>query len=1123
MLANMSEIEPRAELPPLDWSDAPMNEPLPTGIVTLLLADVQGSTKLWDSQPSEMTAAIANLDQTLAELVDTHHGVRPVEQGEGDSFVIAFTRASDAVACAVALQRAPLGPLRLRVGLHTGEVQLRDENNYIGPVINRTARLRELAHGGQTVLSGTTSDLVADALTDGVWLSDLGTHVLRDLPRRERVMQLCHRDLCNEFPPLRQRETPANQQLPAELTSFVGRDGEIAEVRDILARNRLVTLTGAGGVGKTRLAARVAASVGADYTDGICYVDLAPLTDPDLVPTATARALGLPDQPGRSPEKSLLQFIGERSMLMVLDNCEHLLDASAALASSVLAACPRLTVLTTSREPLGMTGEVIWRVPSLSLADEAVRLFNDRAAHAQPSFRPNDADRRAIDEICRRLDGMPLAIELAAARVRALAPAEILAGLKDRFRLLTGGSRIAVRRQQTLRASVDWSHALLTEPERVLFRRLGVFMGGFDRDACEKVLCDKAIAAHQVLDVLALLVDKSLVIAESTGGRMRYRLLETIRQYAQEKLSESAEAVSVRDRHRDHFTTMAAALDAPGGTGLDLLLDGAEADIDNLRAAFGWSRENADTDRALQLVTSLQPFWLTRGRLKEGSDWLDLALSDAEAGAEVTPRAMARALADKAFLDNMRDADSFARAQRALAIARELHDPALLARTLTTCGRLAAWDAELAQPYLSEAERLIRSLGNRWALCQLLYGQALSAIVGTGDLDAAVTAATEGRDIADEVGDRGYSRGCRWCLTGVQWVRGDVAGAEARNRALIAEADAAHALIWQVNVRSGMCQVLAHSGRAPEGRAMALEALDGAADIGRYQEGVVLSALAFAALADGDVDAAVDASDAALERFGDWPVTTTTAKPSAEVALARGDVASARRLADENVAGARGWFTAQALTVRSRVALAENQPGQAELDAHDALTCAAQTHAHLFVPDLLECLARLAHLAGSHLEAARLFGGANSIRERTGIVRFRVYDADYDASVAATREALTQKEFDAAWGAGAALSTEEAISYARRGRGGRKRPATGWDSLTPTERDVVRLVSEGLGNKDIGDRLFISPRTVQTHLTHVYAKLGLDSRMRLAQEAARRSISRSAPASQAHGSPDSRG
>ena len=478
-----------------------MNESLPTGTVTLLLADVQGSTQLWNSRPAEMTAAIATLDRTLAELVSAHDGVRPVEQGEGDSFVIAFSRASNAVACALALQRAPLAPLRLRIGLHTGEVQFRDEThnqkNYVGPAINRTARIRELAHGGQTVLSGTTSDLVADTLPDDAWLTDLGTHPLRDLPRPERVVQLCHSDLCNDFPPLRLRAAPeisVAQHLPAQLTSFVGRDTEMVEVGGLLAGNRLVTLTGAGGVGKTRLAVQVAATVADNYGDGSWYVDLAPITDPELVPLTVARALGLPDRPGRSPLNCLLQFIGVRQMLVVLDNCEHLLDASAALTAALLSACPRLTLLATSREPIGVAGEVTWRVPSLSLAGDAIRLFSDRAGHARPGFSVDDDNAAAVAEICRRLDGMPLAIELAAARVRALSPQEILAGLQDRFRLLTGGSRTAVRRQQTLQASVDWSHALLTEPERILFRRLAVFVGGFDLQACQTVVCDKDLA-----------------------------------------------------------------------------------------------------------------------------------------------------------------------------------------------------------------------------------------------------------------------------------------------------------------------------------------------------------------------------------------------------------------------------------------------------------------------------------------------------------------------------------------------------------------------------------------------------------------------------------------------------
>ncbi|MDT5333964.1 MAG: hypothetical protein QOF31_5261, partial [Mycobacterium sp.] len=355
---------------------------LPTGTVTLLLADVEGSTGLWESQPEEMTAAIARLDATLADLIAVHGGVRPVEQGEGDSFVLAFARASDAVACALELQRAALAPIRLRVGVHTGEIQLRDEGNYIGPTINRTARLRDLAHGGQTVLSGVTEAIVVDHLPVDASLTDLGSHELRGLPRPERVMQLCHPDIRNEFPPLRASKATVAQRLPVQLTSFIGRAAKIVEVRGILAGNRLVTLTGAGGSGKTRLAIQAASEFG----DDVRYVDLAPITDPDLVPVAVARALGLRDQPGRSTTDTIVRSLGERRLLLVLDNCEHLLDASAALILAVLDACPGVTMLTTSREPISVAGEVTWRVPSLSLADEAVELFTDRARLARPDF-----------------------------------------------------------------------------------------------------------------------------------------------------------------------------------------------------------------------------------------------------------------------------------------------------------------------------------------------------------------------------------------------------------------------------------------------------------------------------------------------------------------------------------------------------------------------------------------------------------------------------------------------------------------------------------------------------------------------------------------------------------------
>ena len=384
-----------------------------------------------------------------------------------------------------------------------------------------------------------------------------------------------------------------------------------------------MTLTGAGGAGKTRLAIQIAAGIAAEFRDGVSYVDLAPITHAVVVPVAVARALGLPDQPGRSTIETLVRFVGDRQMLMVLDNCEHLLDAIASLAAELLAACPGLQLLATSREPASVPGEVTFLVPSLSLADEALELFADRARRVRPDFTVTDENAATVTEICRRLDGMPLAIELAAARVRALSLDEIVGSLHDRFRLLTGGARTAVRRQQTLRASVDWSHALLTEPERILFRRLAVFLGGFDLDAAQAVAGDAEVERYQILDQLALLVDKSLVVAENTSGRTRYRFLETVRQYAQEKLGESGEAEAVRTRHRDHYTSTAALLDAPARSDYHRRVEQANEEMDNLRSAFGWSIETGDIGRALELASSLQPLWLSRGRIQEGLAWFD--------------------------------------------------------------------------------------------------------------------------------------------------------------------------------------------------------------------------------------------------------------------------------------------------------------------------------------------------------------------------------------------------------------------------------------------------------------------------------------------------------------------
>jgi len=1106
MLASMSEVDPRADMPLLNWSDLGVSGLLPTGTVTLLLADVEGSTRLWETDSDGMTAAFARLDRELLDLVAACGGVRPVEQGEGDSFVVAFARASDAVACALGLQRAPLAPISLRIGVHTGEVQLRDEGNYIGPTINRTARLRDLAHGGQTVLSGVTEALVSDALPADVWLTDLGRHELRGVLRPERVVQLCHPDLRNDFPPLRTPKSVAVQNLPPRFTKFVGRGPQIAEVRKLLAENRIVTLTGAGGVGKTRLAVEVASHVAAEYADGVWYVDLAPITDPAVMPVVVARALGLPDQPGRSTMDTLLRFVRDRQLLVVLDNCEHLLDACAELIVALLGSAPGLTFLTTSREPIGVPGEVTWRVPSLSVSDEAVELFADRARLAQPDFTITHDSVATVAEICRRLDGMPLAIELAAARVRALSLTEILDSLHDRFRLLTGGARTAVRRQQTLRASVDWSHALLTDTERLLFRRLAAFLGGFDLDAAQTVAGADGLERHQVLDQLTLLVDKSLIVAENLRGRTRYRLLETVRQYALEKLGESGEADAVRSRHRDYYTALAALLDAPAGGNHEQRLEQAETEIDNLRAAFAWSRENNDIALALALASSLQPLWLARGRLLEGLTWFDTALADDYAQhPEVAGVVRARALADRAVLGLWAGAaDSPDQAQQALAIAREADDPALLARALTARGYIASYfNAEAARAYLSEAIGLARELGDPWRLSHILTCQAVLAFAA-GDPIALRAAGQEGVDLADAIGDRFNARRCRWSLGVIQVFTGDLAGAVARFAAVADEAAAAHDEIWRTDSLAFLSIASAFQGHIPAARAAADAAVEASAELGGIKAGAAYHALATAALAAGDAATARDAAEAAWARVSALPLTAAAGRAyNAQTALVDGDLVAARRWADEGVTTSTGFYLAITLTTRAQVAIAQGEPEQAERDAHDALAIAAGSNACLLMPDLLECLAVLAGKASSHREAARLFGVAHAMRQRMGLVRLKVYDAGCEPSVATLRDAMGEKDFDSAWAEGASMSTEEAIAYAQRGRGERKRPASGWASLTPTERDVVRLVSEGLGNNDIATRLFVSPRTVQSHLTHVYAKLGLTSRVQLAQEAAR--------------------
>jgi len=715
---------------------------LPAGTVTFLLTDIQGSTRLWERHPDAMRQALACHDELAASLIEKYEGTLIKSRGEGDSLFAVFGRATDALWAALALQQALIAqawpseiPLRVRMALHTGEADLR-ERDYYGPAVNRCAHLRAIAHGGQVLLSRTTYELVCDSLPEGAGLQDLGEHRLRDLSRPEHVFQLVHPALPAEFSPLKSLDALPNN-LPRLLTSFVGREREMEEIKQLLSSTFLLTLTGSGGCGKTRLAIQVAADLLEMYPDGVWLVELAALTDPDLVPQAVASAVGLREEAGRPVARKLVDALKSRTALLVLDNCEHLLEACAHLAETLLRECPNLRILASSREGLGIGGEMTYRVPSLSLPDpqrlppvervtqyEAVRLFIERAVFSQPTFVVTSQNAPAVAQICYRLDGIPLAIELAAARVKAMPVEQIAARLDDRFRLLTGGSRTALPRQQTLRALIDWSYNLLSEKEQALLRRLSVFMGGWTLEAAEVICSGDGIEMWAVLDLLSRLVDKSLVGFEEQDGQARYRLLETVRQYGLDKLMEAGEGEAVRKRHLEFFLTLAEETEPKlYGKHQVQWLNCLEAEHDNLRSALEWCLgEPEGIEAGLRLVGALWRFWYVRGYFSEGAR----AMEEALALAEELPvsRERAKALAGAGRLAYVLGQYELARAryEESLAAWRSLRDREGIAAALGNLGWLAQAQGEYRKARLRFEESLtiyreIRLQGGiAWAL-----------------------------------------------------------------------------------------------------------------------------------------------------------------------------------------------------------------------------------------------------------------------------------------------------------------------------------------------------------------------------------------------------------------------
>jgi predicted ATPase/class 3 adenylate cyclase/DNA-binding CsgD family transcriptional regulator len=1083
---------------------------LPTGTVTFVLTDVEGSTALWETAPDSAARAIERQHELVGAAVASHGGGRPEEQGEGDSLVAAFGSASDAVAAALDAQRALVAEpwpdglaLRVRMGIHTGEARLRDARNYTGVALHRCARLRDIAHGGQTILSSVTAAIVGDALPHGAWLDDLGMFQLRDLSRPERVFELRHRELAGDFPPLRSLEGLPNN-LPVQLTSFVGRAGELTEVQRLLTTERLVTLTGSGGCGKTRLAVQAAAELADRWPDGVWWIDLGPVTDPALVAALTASTMRVLVEPAGGPLRALQSQLRGRRLLMCLDNCEHLLDAGAELAGVLLRTCPQVSVLATSREPLGVPGETIWRVPSL-VEDEAVRLFADRAAGVVPGFTVDDDNETTVRTLCRRVDGIPLAVELAAAWVRALTPEQILAGLDDRFRLLTGGPRGVIARQQTLVASVDWSHDLLDEGDRRVFRQLAVFAGGFMLDAARAVCDPEPGAETDVLVALARLVDKSLLLADEQGGQARYRLLETMRQYAHSRLHAAGETAASRDRHLGHFLELAEAAE-PGleSADQDTWLTRLETEHDNLRAALDWGLSTPDSAAGRRLAAALPRLWQLHGHPHEGVGWLQRAIASnpddrsalqarllvgaslvattagqlplltasAQRGLDIATaigddRIRGRCLGMLAYVQFFLD---FAAARDLCAQARQCAEATddTFAYELALVLEGLAWtngDRHTeALPIYDVALERARRRSDRQLVTFALAGQAYAALL-TGDVPHADELATEALRISEPLGDY-FTVGS--ATSNLAWVKG-VAG----------EIDAGRALMDTV-----------------------AQSVEGAgADVDVPTMVVTLGKLH---LWDGDLEQAANWFERGSTYAAPLVDNIIVARTLPGLAATRrrlGQLEAAREHTERAIRVARALDMPHVLAEgldESAFLVAAQEPDRAEDLHHEALAVRLEHGLRTHYVDSLDALAGLAARAESSVEAVRLLAASGAARELMGYPRPPISRPEYDAAVAALRTALGADKFDAAWAEGRGLSLDDAVAYARRARGTRSRPTIGWASLTPTELKVVALVVEGHTNPEIGARLFMSKATVKTHLSHVYAKLGVGNRTELA-------------------------
>jgi predicted ATPase/class 3 adenylate cyclase/DNA-binding CsgD family transcriptional regulator len=1017
------------------------------GTVTLLFTDIQGSTRL--QQLGERYAdVLAECRQVLRTVFHQWNGHEVDTQG--DSFFVAFVRASDAIAAAVAMQRAltdrawPEGvTIPVRMGLHTGE-PLRTAEGYVGLDVVHAARIMSVGHGGQVLLSPTTCELVRQNLPDGVSVRDLGEHRLKDLQRPGRVYQLVIAGLPADFPPLKSLNNRPNN-LPIQLTQLIGREQGMAIALNFLQREhvRLLTLAGPGGTGKTRLALQVAAELSDVFSDGVYFVNLAPISDPELVVPAIAQTLDIKEIADQTLLNLLKAFLHPKHVLLLLDNFEQVVGAAVYVAE-LLAACPLLKVLVTSRAALHVQGEQEFAVPPLVVPDlkhlpdlvalsqyEAVALFLQRAQAVKPEFQVTNSNAPAVAEICIRLDGLPLAIELAAACIKMLPPQAMLTRLGQRFTLLTSGAQDVPARQQTLRNTIAWSYDLLDRGEQRLFRRLSVFVGGAIPEALEALYTTLGDEPGLVLDGIASLIDKSLLQqTEQEAVEPRFVMLETIREYGREALTAHGEVEATRQTHAMYYLALAEAAELEWeGTQESAWFVRLEQEHDNLRAAMGWLLERREAEMALRLGAALWWFWRECGTYHEGWTFLERAL---EGGEEVAVLLRAKALLAAGNLAGSLGHYERGEAlcQESLALYRAIGDTKGIGTAVFHLAEIVYFRGDLAAAWLRFEESLVlaRAVGDKSLVAWALDGMAMVAIA-QGEYARA-------RQLVEE------------CL--------------ALFRTLGSKKGIAESLLW-------LAETMFSQGELVRAHAVAEESLALNREIGnRSGEAYVLPTLAEITFFQGDTTTArllLEKSCALWREVGNEAQIAWTLSMLAKVIAVQGDLAAAQTVYEECLSREKGVM-------------------------------------YLDRPPALEGLAAVVAAQGEPVWAARLWGAAEAQREAYRLPLRPVYRADSEQAVAAVRTQLGEQSFAAAWAEGRSMTPEQVL--AARGAvtvpgqpqatGSVKSLPTYPDGLTAREVEVLCLVAQGLSNAEIADQLIISLLTVKAHMRSLYNKLGISSR-----------------------------